>query len=140
MAEPIKADTHASPLRCRKCGSNRFVVPDYSTDDSLVTCGDCGAEIGRWGNIRVGILEEGKETSALEKAEKAKLGRWEGIVTGTHEDKSTVTVRRRNGFEQTIHYDSSTRWTSQEHHSQQINTIDASQVKIWDRVICVGFY
>ena len=60
MAEPIKADTHASPLRCRKCGSNRFVVPDYSTDDSLVTCGDCGAEKGRWGNIRVGILEEGK--------------------------------------------------------------------------------
>ncbi len=84
--------------------------------------------------------EEAKETSALEKAEKAKLGRWEGIVTGTHEDKSTLTVRRRNGFEQTIHYDSSTRWTSQEHHSQQINTIDASQVKIWDRVICVGFY
>jgi alkaline phosphatase len=84
--------------------------------------------------------EEAKETSAQGKAEKAKLGRWEGIVTGTHEDKSTLTVRRRNGFEQTIHYDSSTQWTSQEHHSQRINTIDASQVKIWDRVICVGYY
>jgi len=93
-----------------------------------------------WAQEGASSKEEAKETSALEKAEKAKLGRWEGIVTGTHEDKSTLTVRRRNGFEQTIHYDSSTRWTSQEHHSQQINTIDASQVKIWDRVICVGFY
>ncbi len=81
-----------------------------------------------WAQEGSSSKEEAKETSALEKAEKAKLGRWEGIVTGTHEDKSTVTVRRRNGFEQ------------QEHHSQQINTIDASQVKIWDRVICVGFY
>ena len=60
MPEPIKADTHASPLRCRKCGSNRFVVPDHSTDDSLVTCADCGAGIGRWGDVRVGILEEAK--------------------------------------------------------------------------------
>jgi len=46
-----------APLRYPKCGSNKFVVPDHATDDSLVTCGDCGAEIGRWGNIRVGILE-----------------------------------------------------------------------------------
>ena len=73
--------------------------------------------------------EEPKETSAQEKAEKAKSGRWEGIVTGSHKDKSTLIVRRRDGFERTIHYDSSTQWTSQEHHSQQINTIDASQVK-----------
>ena len=49
-----------APLRYPKCGSNKFVVPDHATDDSLVACGDCGAEIGRWGNIRVGILEEGK--------------------------------------------------------------------------------
>jgi hypothetical protein len=84
--------------------------------------------------------EEAKETSAQERAEKAKSGRWEGIVTGSHRDKSTLIVRRRDGFERTIHYDSSTQWTSQEHRSQQINTIDASQVKIWDRVICVGFY
>ena len=60
LPEPTPADTHASPVRCRKCGSNRFVVPSHSTDDSLVTCADCGAGIGRWGNIRVGILEEAK--------------------------------------------------------------------------------
>ena len=60
MPDPIEADMHASPLRCRKCGSNRFVVPDHSTADSLVTCADCGAEIGCWGDVRVGILEEAK--------------------------------------------------------------------------------
>jgi len=60
MPEPIKADTHASPLNCRKCGSNRFAVPAHSTNESIVTCTDCGAEIGRWGDVRVGILEEAK--------------------------------------------------------------------------------
>jgi transcription initiation factor TFIIIB Brf1 subunit/transcription initiation factor TFIIB len=49
-----------APLRCPKCGSNKFVVPDNSTDDSLVICADCRAGIGRWGDIRVGILEEAK--------------------------------------------------------------------------------
>jgi predicted nucleic acid-binding Zn ribbon protein len=49
-----------APLRCRECGSDRFIVPDHSTDESLVTCADCDAEIGRWGDIRVGILEEAK--------------------------------------------------------------------------------
>jgi predicted nucleic acid-binding Zn ribbon protein len=58
MPEPIQADQRAYPLRYHKCGSNRFVVPDHSTDDSLVTCAHCGAEIGRWGDVRVGILED----------------------------------------------------------------------------------
>src|SRR6266704_5852044 len=64
MPEPIKADTHAFPLRCRKCGSNRFVVPAHSTNESIVTCTDCGAEIGRWGDVRVGILEEANRKRA----------------------------------------------------------------------------
>jgi predicted nucleic acid-binding Zn-ribbon protein len=49
-----------APLRCPKCGSNKFVVPDNSTADSLVTCAHCGDEVGLWGDIRVGILEEAK--------------------------------------------------------------------------------
>jgi len=32
-------------------------VPDHSTDDSIVTCTDCGDDIGRWGDVRVGILD-----------------------------------------------------------------------------------
>ncbi len=70
MPEPIKADTHTCPLRCRKCGSNRFVVPDHSTDESLVTCTDCGARIGRWGDVRVGILEEAKAVARPVKAKR----------------------------------------------------------------------
>ena len=65
MPEPIKADTHTCPSgRCRKCGSNRLTVPAHSTDDSLVTCADCDAEIGRWGDVRVGILEEANRKRA----------------------------------------------------------------------------
>jgi predicted nucleic acid-binding Zn ribbon protein len=75
MPEPIKAETHASPLRCSNCGSNKFVVPDRSTDDSLVTCTDCGAGIGRWGDVRVGILEEAKAvTQTGRKAERRRAG------------------------------------------------------------------
>ena len=59
-----------APLRCPKCGSNKFVVPDNSTDESLITCADCGARIGRWGDIRVGILEEAKEVKGPRKAKR----------------------------------------------------------------------
>ena len=87
--------------------------------------------------------EEAKETSAQEKAEKkaAKQARWEGLVTRSNKDKSTLTVRKRgSNAEKVIHYDSSTQWTSQEHGSKKVNNIDASQVKDGDRVICRGTY
>jgi hypothetical protein len=73
---------------------------------------------------------EGKDT---------KQGRWEGIVTRSNKDKSTLTVRHRgSNVEKTIQYDSSTKWTSQEHGSKKVNNIDASQVNDNDRVICMG--
>ena len=68
--------------------------------------------------------------------------RWEGIVSRSNKQKSTLTVRARsstNFDEKVIHYDSSTRFTSQE-HGGKINDIDAKQVKDGDRVICLGFY
>ena len=55
----------------------------------------------------------------------------------------TLTVRARgfaNGTEKDIHYDSSTRFTSQEHAAKKINDIDANQVNDGDRVICLGYY
>lgn len=69
----------------------------------------------------------------------AKQDRWEGVVTRSNKDKSTLTVRNRDtNVEKTVHYDSATQWTSQEHHSTKVNNIDASQVKDDDRVICLG--
>jgi hypothetical protein len=51
---------------------------------------------------------------------------------------------RTRGFnnvsEKVIHYDSSTRFSSQEHGAKKINDIDANQVKDGDRVICLGYY
>jgi hypothetical protein len=69
--------------------------------------------------------------------------RWEGIVSRSSKQKSTLTVRARSSTsfdEKVIHYDSSTRFTSQEHGDKKINDIDANQVKDGDRVICLGFY
>jgi hypothetical protein len=68
-----------------------------------------------------------------------KQARWEGVVTRSNKDNSTLTVRSRDtNVEKTVRYDSSTQWTSQEHHSKKVNNIDASQVKDDDRVICLG--
>lgn len=70
---------------------------------------------------------------------KTEAARWEGTVVRHNSDKSTLDVRKRGSTEEkTIHYDSSTKWTSQEHGSKKVNDIDASQVKDGDRVICLG--
>ena len=57
-----------APLRCPKCRRNKFVVPGPATHDSLVTCAHCGAGIGRWGEVRVGILDEVREDKGTRKA------------------------------------------------------------------------
>ncbi len=73
------------------------------------------------------------------KTASAKQARWEGMVTVVSKDNSTLTVRKVGGNAQkVIHFDSSTKWVSQEHGSKTVNNIDASQVKDGDRVICTG--
>ena len=68
-----------------------------------------------------------------------KQARWEGVITRSNKDNSTLTVRSRDtNVEKIVCYDSSTQWTSQEHHSKKVNNIDATQVKDDDRVICLG--
>ena len=80
-----------------------------------------------------------QEGSKPAEGKAAKQGRVEGIITRSNKDKSTLTVRNRaTNVEKTVLYDSSTQWTSQEHHSKTVNNIDASQVKDDDRVICLG--
>jgi hypothetical protein len=69
----------------------------------------------------------------------AEKARAEGIVVRSDKDKSTLTVRNREtNVEKTVHYDSSTQWTAQEHHSKKTTNTDASAVKDGDRVICLG--
>jgi len=71
----------------------------------------------------------------------AKEARVEGQVIRSNKDKSTLTVRVRDvNAERTVHYDASTKWTSQYHGDSKVNAIDASQVKDGDQVICVGSY
>jgi hypothetical protein len=68
-------------------------------------------------------------------------GRWEGNVIRSNPEKSTLTVRRMDSnIEKIVHYDSGTRWVSQEHGSKQFNVIDPTQVKDNDRVIAKGVW
>lgn len=71
----------------------------------------------------------------------AKEARVEGRIVRSNKDKSTLTVHVRQAeAEKTVHYDASTKWTSQYHGEKKVNTIDASQVKDGDQVICLGSY
>jgi hypothetical protein len=81
-----------------------------------------------------------QETPDQQKMEKkGKEARWEGELVRSSPDKSTLTVRKvGSNVERTVHYDSSTRWVSQEHGSKKVNDIDATQVKDGDRVIVKG--
>lgn len=70
-----------------------------------------------------------------------KKGRVEGRVALSDKDKSTLTVRQGEApGEKTVHYDASTKWTSQYHGDKNMNPIDASDVKEGDYVTCVGSY
>jgi len=47
-------------------------VPARSTDESIVTCTDCGDEIGLWGELRVGILDVAQKKPATRPAARAR--------------------------------------------------------------------
>ncbi|MGA8619161.1 MAG: hypothetical protein WB660_11670 [Candidatus Sulfotelmatobacter sp.] len=69
----------------------------------------------------------------------AKEARWEGRIVRSSKDNSSLTVRKvGSSIEKTVVYDSSTEWVSQYHADKKVNTIDASQVKDGDYVICSG--
>jgi hypothetical protein len=71
----------------------------------------------------------------------AKQARVEGQVARSNPDKSTLTVRvRETESEKTVHYDASTKWVSQYHADKKVSTIDPSEVKDGDQVICLGSY
>jgi Cellulase N-terminal ig-like domain len=69
----------------------------------------------------------------------AKEARVEGRIAYHDKDKSMFSVRTEHS-QTTVFYDPSTEWVSQYHGEQKVNTIDASQVKDGDYVICVGSY
>jgi hypothetical protein len=70
---------------------------------------------------------------------KEKEARVEGRIAHSDKDKSMFAVRVGVGnAERTVHYDASTKWVSQYHGDKKVNTIDASEVKDGDYVICVG--
>jgi hypothetical protein len=71
----------------------------------------------------------------------AKEARVEGRIVRSNKDQSTLTVRVMDtNVEKIVHYDASTKWTSQYHGDKKVNTIDASEVKDGDQVICLGSY
>lgn len=39
-------------LACAECGRNRFSFPPEGTDQDIVTCGDCGHEIGTLASLK----------------------------------------------------------------------------------------
>jgi Protein of unknown function (DUF4236) len=48
-------------IRCRKCGGTVLSVPDNATDSSMTTCKSCGAEVGKYGDVKAAGREAGQE-------------------------------------------------------------------------------
>jgi hypothetical protein len=44
--------------KCGKCGGELETTDDVRTDDSIVTCKDCGARIGTHGEVNAQMREE----------------------------------------------------------------------------------
>lgn len=75
--------------------------------------------------------------SEMKKA--TKQARWEGTITRSDKDASTLTVRKSGGnIEKVVHYDASTKWTHQE--KGKVEPLEMAEVKDGDRVICLGKY
>jgi pentapeptide MXKDX repeat protein len=86
------------------------------------------------------IAQDAPAKDKMAKDNMAKEGRVEGKILRSDKDKSMFTVHTSSGFDKTVVYDDSTKWVSQEHNSKVVNTIDVSQVKDGDRVICRGSF
>ena len=70
-----------------------------------------------------------------------KESRVEGQVTRSNKDNSTFSVRVRDtDTQKTVHYDSSTTFTSQHHGEKTATKIEAGDIKDGDQVICLGSY
>ena len=57
----MSADQIEMTLSCSECGSNDIIGPDEMTDESIVTCNTCGAEVGTWGEIQKACFIAGKK-------------------------------------------------------------------------------
>ena len=51
--------------QCKICGGTGIIIPDNPTDDSVITCPNCGATIGTHGEFKahvelaaVGVVED----------------------------------------------------------------------------------
>jgi hypothetical protein len=55
MLDDIPIGESNFALLCEKCGSNELAIPDHATDGSAVNCCDCGAGMGRWGDVKAAI-------------------------------------------------------------------------------------
>ena len=60
-------------LRCDKCGRLALVAEPELADDSAVRCANCGAEIGRWGEVK----QEALKSSAKELRKRVKHIFWD---------------------------------------------------------------
>jgi hypothetical protein len=69
----------------------------------------------------------------------AKEERVEGRIAFSDKNDSMFAVRGEHS-QTNVHYDASTQWVSQYHGQKKVDTIDRSQVKDGDYVICVGSY
>jgi hypothetical protein len=50
------ADKYAINFTCPICGGHQLNVSNYDDDNAAVSCGACGSDFGRWGDIKANLM------------------------------------------------------------------------------------
>lgn len=50
------ADDYVINFTCPLCGGNRLMLSEADSDDAIASCGSCGSEFGRWGDIKANLM------------------------------------------------------------------------------------
>ncbi|HET8726514.1 MAG TPA: hypothetical protein VFO41_03295 [Alphaproteobacteria bacterium] len=66
------ADEYAINFKCPVCGGTRLMLSEPGDDNSIASCGSCGSEFGRWGDIKANLMISDRPKSQSESTPKFK--------------------------------------------------------------------
>lgn len=51
-------------LRCRECGDNHFRIDTAKHDDAIITCQECGHQVGTLGDITKQVVAQVRDSTS----------------------------------------------------------------------------
>jgi uncharacterized Zn finger protein len=51
-------------LRCRECGGNHFRIDTVKRDDAIITCQECGHQVGTLGDVKKQVVAQVRDSTS----------------------------------------------------------------------------